>query len=469
MFHFFRKLVILSVVCHIPAGYSATQGNLDELMKQFESTNTVFQGGTEPTSKDKSATTEPGVNSSATHAWSYDGFMSFFTAYNFQKPEPQAGEADFTGFSRMRFRYFPELSVDLPSGWSMLASANFSYDAIFSYNDRHLYQQSYIDDEEIEAEIRELHLGGRVSSNMDIKVGRQILVWGNSDNIRVVDVLNPLDLREPGLTTLEDIRLPVFMIRGDYYFSDWGLNMVVIPEFMADRMPAYGSDYYAFPNPPLTEIEPSNSSDNYQYAVALRGHFYQWDLSLNLADVFEHQPRYIQTGSGTVAKYYRYTMLGLTSNLATGSWLIKTEIAYLNNLYKDAFPGANFDRIDLLLGVEYYGINDHTITVEAARREIPDYDPVNTELPGYPEKQQSQLVIQDRADFRHQTVSTLFNASLFDFNRDASAIYRAEVNYKPFDAWRLGMGIIIYRAGNNAFINGIADDDRLYFEVRHDY
>ena len=36
------------------------------------------------------------------------------------------------------------------------------------------------------------------------------------DNLRVTDVLNPMDLRVPGLTDIDDLRLPVTMIKLDY-------------------------------------------------------------------------------------------------------------------------------------------------------------------------------------------------------------------------------------------------------------
>ena len=56
------------------------------------------------------------------------------------------------------------------------------------------------------------------------------MVWGKSDNIRVTDVLNPLELREPGLVDLEMIRLPVTMTKLDYYIKGLNLSGIVIHE-----------------------------------------------------------------------------------------------------------------------------------------------------------------------------------------------------------------------------------------------
>ena len=69
-----------------------------------------------------------------------------------------------------------------------------------------------------------------ITNNFDLKAGRQIVVWGRMDNIRVNDVLNPLDLRIPGLTDIEDLRLPVFMTRVDYYLANIALTGYLIHE-----------------------------------------------------------------------------------------------------------------------------------------------------------------------------------------------------------------------------------------------
>ena len=81
-----------------------------------------------------------------------------------------------------------------------------------------------LDAYEQESELREVYLQGALASALDIKVGRQIVVWGKSDNIRITDVLNPIDNREPGLVDIEDVRLPLTMSRLDFYFGDWGLS-----------------------------------------------------------------------------------------------------------------------------------------------------------------------------------------------------------------------------------------------------
>ncbi len=56
---------------------------------------------------------------------------------------------------------------------------------------------------ENEINLNELNIEVEISPSLDFKLGRQIVVWGKSDSIRITDILNPLDNRTPGLVDIE--------------------------------------------------------------------------------------------------------------------------------------------------------------------------------------------------------------------------------------------------------------------------
>jgi len=58
---------------------------------------------------------------------------------------------------------------------------------------------------ENEINLNELTVEGSINSRLDFKVGRQIVVWGKSDSIRVTDVLNPIDNRVPGVVDIKNL------------------------------------------------------------------------------------------------------------------------------------------------------------------------------------------------------------------------------------------------------------------------
>jgi hypothetical protein len=88
------------------------------------------------------------------------------------------------------------------------------YDVRGSYRDRFTDEER--DDLRYEANIREAY-GELLLPPVTLRLGRQQVVWGETDFFRALDVINPLDYRwhfyyEP----FEDIRVPVSMVRGIY-------------------------------------------------------------------------------------------------------------------------------------------------------------------------------------------------------------------------------------------------------------
>jgi len=170
--------------------------------------------------------------------------------------------------------------------------------------------------------------------SLDIKLGRQIVVWGKSDNIRVTDVLNPLDMREPGLTDIEDLRLPVATSRLDYYIGDWNLTGIVIHEIRFNKSPEYGSDFYPSSTPPPYEDKPGSRCKNTEYAAAINGIFSGWDISFYWADFYNDTPHMELVSAGPPPqiewKHARLKMFGAAFNQALGNWLLKTEAAYID-------------------------------------------------------------------------------------------------------------------------------------------
>ena len=175
---------------------------------------------------------------------------------------PKLGETDYRGFTLLRSYIDSKIYFNLPNDWRIHAGIDAYYDSIFSLKGRDDFSTETLEEYEKELELRELFLHGTVLQNIDLKVGRQILIWGNADFLRAVDVLNPLDSRDPGLRDLEDIRLPVAMTRFDYYYRNWDFELVLLHEFETDQLPPLGSEFYPFPFPLPPSDFPSYTLDD---------------------------------------------------------------------------------------------------------------------------------------------------------------------------------------------------------------
>ena len=150
----------------------------------------------------------------------------------------------------LRTRAGLQLDLTLPHAWQARVAGSGFYDYAYLINGRGEYTNKVLDRYEWDADVGELWVEGPLLPALDLKLGRQVVNWGRSDTLRVLDVLNPVDNREPGLLDLVDLRLPVGMAKLSYYpHPGWSVTGIAIPEIRFSIDPAYGSDFFPGPAP----------------------------------------------------------------------------------------------------------------------------------------------------------------------------------------------------------------------------
>jgi hypothetical protein len=87
-------------------------------------------------------------------------------------------------------------------------------------------------------DFRECRLDWKIGNGHNLRIGKQIVNWGESLSARVGDVINPIDGRfDLGFTNLEDTRMPIWMIRGMHQFYSIGtsIDWIFSPYMEVDR------------------------------------------------------------------------------------------------------------------------------------------------------------------------------------------------------------------------------------------
>lgn len=135
-----------------------------------------------------------------------------------------------------------------------------------------------------------------------IRVGKQIVIWGQLDLERVADVVNPIDIRRgpPGINTWEEVKQGLWMIRlfyqsdlpgnllfeaifnpGDYQNFETpyeGTAMGVMP---GERPPGRDMNFYSYMREKWTRDAPGwNLKDNYEFGFRVRGNTFDIDWTL---------------------------------------------------------------------------------------------------------------------------------------------------------------------------------------------
>ena len=406
---------------------------------------------------------------------SIDGYLKLSSACAYLAHDAAGTDTSWHGLTRLRPEMKLIVDADLSDTWQARISGHAFYDVAYAINGRDDYSDDVLDSYEEEIELDEVYLLGSLTRDLDLKAGRQIVVWGRSDNIRITDVLNPLDLRWPGLVDIEKLRLPVTMSKLDYYFQGWNLSGIVLHEVRYNKNPEFGSDFFPGTRPLPDQESPDEGFDidNTQFAVSVNGIFQGWDVAFYYADIYA-QNGHIRTtaqvaGPQFEIKHARLNMLGGAFNMAWHNWLFKTEAAFFDGFEFASTPDQEYSRLDALAGVDYSGISDATITLELANRHYFDFDKRLEDSPDFQKEDLFEWALRISKPYWNDTLNLTAVAAIFGPTGDDGGFQRITAEYDWTDSIELTGGIVFYQSGDLRRTMGIGDNDRVYVEVQYNF
>ena len=410
------------------------------------------------------------------------GDLAFKTSAGYKSHRVKAYKTDakgidYSGINQAQISLYLQLDAKLSRDWKMRISGDAYYDGIYDLNSHNDYNHDTKDEYKMQLRFDDVYLQGRLTSDLDLKVGRQIVVWGKSDSIRITDVINPLDNRLPGMTDIEDLRLSVGMAKFDYYKGDWNYSFMLIAEnrIMLEAPPRseffpVDSVFPSAPDPFLELKDPAISWDNIQYAIAINGVFSGWDLSFYGANVLD-QKWYldVKTKDRRVSKI---KMLGSAVNIAYGSWLLKSEVAFLNGVRYNSTQDKK-NRLDTLVGVDYMGINDTVLSLEIANRHIFDYEAqMSSESiasPDYVDNNELQTAIRVTHSFSNDTINANALLSMYGGDWQYGGFGRVWVDIEVSDGLNASFGVVDYIDGDKPYIKSISNNDRIFADITYSF
>lgn len=425
---------------------------LDSLMGGFDEPVPATQSNQSQQSKSKN--------------WQLSGSISLQGEYGYAHKVPQAWQTDYRGLSHLRGGLDLGLDYRFSKQWRGYLSGHINYDAGFLLNQRSQYSDALLSAEELEMAFDEAWLQGQLSSNIDLTVGRQIVVWGKSDNLSVTNLLNPIDNRAVGMVDIKDLRLPLTMAKLDFYVADWELSAIIIPEIMFNKNPTIGSEFYPYPSAQPAEIIPDHAGSNTEVALAANGRFSGWDLSLHYAQIYDDNPYQTMVGMTPVLKHSRITMNGIAANWVSGSWLFKGEAAHIADLHYSGVT-AEYTRADILLGIEYSGITNSTLSLEIVERQITNYDSA-LQMTGV-DKSARQLALAVKRDLNHDRLHLMALLLLNDWKTGNGGIARLSGEYELSDALAVTVGVVDYLDAASLPYSGVEDNDRLFGRLEYSF
>ncbi len=391
----------------------------------------------------------------------FTGKITEQLAYSLYNDKPHAN------ISSVKTSFLLDYEHKFDNGFKFKTNAKAYYDVIYSIKGREKFKQAELGQLESEVELFDAYLEGSITDTLDFKIGRQVVVWGRSDTIRVTDILNPLDNRRPGMVDIEDLRLPVVMAKFDYFIGDWRVTPIAILEQRFSKNPPFGSIFN-----PAPFVTPSNETYNdVTYALSVGAEFSGWDVNFYAAQV-HNDAGYIKLPTLTqpqpLMAHDKIVMVGTALNILSGSWLFKTELAYFDGLKYTTTGDREFSRSDLLLGLEYNGIPDTLISYDIVTRNMNSYDTrlITEAIPL--KKHDYQHAFRVSSDFMNATVTANYLISLYGEKLDEGGFQRAWVKYEVAQGVNANIGVIDY-IGGSRFFDAIKDNDMVFADISYSF
>jgi hypothetical protein len=475
----------------------AAEGEPDDL-GGFDGDDRGGFDGEDEAEADRELPPPPLENPLRGESWQLTGSVGVASSINFiphrsawGPPPDQLRGTNYLGLSKLRTRLNLQLDADLPLGWEVRAQGFGYYDWTYLIRGRDKYTNEVLDLYEWDADTQDFWIWGSPFEDFDVKLGRQVVNWGRSESLRVLDVLNPLDNREPGISDIEDLRRAVTMGRFDYYLGDWNLSLIAIPEIRFGQNPPIGSDFNpvapefdGVPLPPRVLVikdRKPDSLEHWEAAARLRGIFEGWDWSLNFAYYYDDfgvvktspeipmPPEPPPTPENPIVIpliHSRIWMVGSGVNYTLGSWLLKAELAYLDGLlFTDA---GTRSRLDAMLGFEYYGFSDTTLSIEVVNRHVFDFPPVPTVGTAgiVPQEDDTQAAFRLTRSFLRERLDATIVALIFSGIDEVGSVVRVDASYDLRDALVLTAGVVLYQAGDLSPLSTYGPNDRFFWELK---
>ena len=437
----------------------------DAVMDGFAEDTAVSQKPT-PSVEDTTTTTMEGFDDEnqsevleSKSPWAVEGLTGKLTeevAYSY------LGKAPYDDITSLKTSLFLDYEYKSEEGWKFKTNARWYYDAVYDLRDA-AYSDDELGQRRHEIELFDAYLMGSLTDKLDFKVGRQVVVWGRSDTIRITDVLNPVDNRRIGMVDIEDLRLSVGMAKLDYFVGDWRVSPIVIAEQRFSKLPAFGSAFNPQPDPHLVYEKPHDLT----YALSIGGEFPGWDVNFYGAHIYNDSGRIKFLPQPTMT-HEKIDMLGTAFNVLSGSWLFKTELAYFDKLKYTSTQEKSFSRIDGLLGVEYNGIADTSMSYDLSLKHLSDYDArlMHEAMPIAEDTFQQAFRVSSK--FMNDTLTANYLLFLQGKAMDEGGFQRAWIKYELGDGINATLGLVDY-IGGSKFFDTIKDNDMIFTNISYNF
>ncbi|MBL8472281.1 MAG: hypothetical protein KF778_04585 [Rhodocyclaceae bacterium] len=400
----------------------------------------------------------------STSAKSWVGFVEFGAAYSYDNP---------AHWSKLRPRLDIGRSGRLGDGvkWKIGARADVDL-AYTAGND--FYNADVRRDQRAGFMLRENYLDFR-AFGLDMRVGRQHVVWGEMVGLFFADAVSARDMREFFLPEFDQMRIPQWAVRSEYFNGNFHAELLWVPYPSFDKFGRPGADFFPMPNlvpgqqPVINEeVKPARKLRNSNYGLRMNYLWNGWDVSAFYYRSLDVNPVFVRATTGGTDTYTPLHdwihQWGGTFSKDLGEFLLKGEgVLTYDRRVQVSTPTADGGlarqkMLDYAIGAEFALPGEGRMTLQYFERVHLDPTPgllAKAHEPGW-----ALLVNKKFGGGWEGEILGVQSLSRSDW------MLRPKLDWNFARNWRARFGVDAFGGNRSGFFGRFGNSDRVYTEVR---
>jgi hypothetical protein len=333
---------------------------------------------------------------------------------------------------------------------------------------------------EFEFSLREMYLDAEWGSAF-WRIGKQQVVWGQADGIKVLDVVNPQSFREFILDDFDDSRIPLTMVNVEIPVAEEStLQLLWIPDTSYHELAEAGTPYFLTSSrlvpqaPPGLDIrvapldKPDDPFSDSDAGARLSAFVGGWDLTLNYLYHYQDFPVLYQSlgqvGDGELEGvispgYERNHLVGGTlSNVLSNNLTLRAELAHNSDTFhvsrdlsrQSIEPSAE---ISAVVGLDWQPGSDTFISGQFFQSSLLDYE---SSISRDKNERNASLLLQQT--FLNETLQ--FNGLLLYNLNDEDTWTQLKLKYVLRSNLEIWVGADLFNGDRDGLFGQFRDTDR---------
>ncbi|MBN2090606.1 hypothetical protein JW964_13425 [candidate division KSB1 bacterium] len=343
----------------------------------------------------------------------------------------------------------------------------------------YIYQYPH---QEMEIGLREAYMDIFLNS-VDVRIGKQQIIWGKADGVFITDIVSPKDLSEFLLRDFSEIRMGITSVKANYYFGNTTFEFVWAPVFTSTQMPESGSIWFPkmdFPVAPVfdysqNEVDATleNSEIFAKFSALTSAIDFEimggamWDDEPTMHITKTINPQTMQlTGLTVTPRHHRLGLAGGSFSATIGGFVIRGEGAFYNGKFFNSDDPALVDAVveknylHYLIGADYT-LWDIKLSSQFIQQSILDYNDYITK-----DEFENTMTVLASKDFLRETL----RLELFSYIglNHSDALIRPKIVYNLTDGFELLLGANIF-VGSEGNFGQYDHNDMIYTKIKYSF